>query len=352
MTAVTTSVLDFWKWFVDETLDVFRRLPLVKPVGVAIDITLGNEGRLFPAVLHTTASQTGDTPASLTDLKAALANAGSKWTGSCRIRIADGCFIERRLAALRLPDSRARTMAQVDVATNTPFSPTDVHTVICRSEGENPETVYCLIKRAELDPIVETVCTGGRRIDALEFQSPGRLLKADRVSLGVLNPTRLSDRVRQWLAAGLILVVASGTTGLYLLADERLRLAEEALDEKITVARQSANEARRAFDAFSRRNRQMSSLRNEKTLSGSTVYAWERLSRALPDDSWLSDLTVEDGTITLTGLSASAAKLIPLLEADEAFEAPEFQSTVMKVPGQQVERFTLQMRLKNAAPES
>ncbi len=352
MTSVSLPVQDLWDWFLEETGSLLRRLPLRRAAGRFVCVDLGTKGRLFPAKVQAQGSGDPEIAESASQLADVLDRLSGKQPLKCRIRVATGHFVARTLAPLRLPRSRAMAMARTDLAANTPFSPADVHILLSARDETVSDSAYCLVKSSELDPVVQAVCRRGRIISALEFHTPGRVYRADRLGLRPLNPKRLVDRIRLGLAAALAMVMIGSAAGLYGLADDRLQSAERALDAQIAEARKSAGEARHAFEAHRRRMQQMSSLKSEKTLTGSTVYAWEQLSRVLPDDTWLSDLVLEEGAVTLTGLSASAAKLIPLLEKDAAFEAPEFQSAVMKVPGQDVERFSLRMRLKPQEPNT
>ncbi len=343
-------VRDFWVWFADETRALSRPMPFYSPGEPDVQIHLGKTGSLFPAEIHTKGSREPVLIDSADELRTALQQSDLMRSLWCRLCIANGRFIVRPIAPLRLPRSRALAMARSDVAANTPFSLEGVH-VLLSAHGARADTTYCLIKRAELDPVVEAIHQSRGTIRELDFETTDHSYSCDRIGLKALNPNRLIDRLKLGLTTAMVLVAIAGTTGLFMLASERLNSAERALDTQIAETRKRANEARSAFEAHQRQAQQMSSLKDEKTLAASTVYAWEHLSRALPDDTWLSDLTLEEGSISLTGLSTSAAKLIPLLEEDPVFEAPEFESAVMRVPGQDVERFSLRMRLKSEEPE-
>jgi hypothetical protein len=68
----------------------------------------------------------------------------------------------------------------------------------------------------------------------------------------------------------------------------------------------------------------------------------------LPDDSFLSSLTVHDGQITMAGSSEGAAKLIGALAASPAFRNPVFDSAVLEGESDSLEKFTISAQLAAA----
>ncbi|MBV9828727.1 MAG: PilN domain-containing protein [Alphaproteobacteria bacterium] len=65
------------------------------------------------------------------------------------------------------------------------------------------------------------------------------------------------------------------------------------------------------------------------------------LTRLLPDDTYLTDIEIRQRKVTLSGRSASAAKLIGLIAADARFRNPTFAAPVTRLAAQRVEVFTI-----------
>nr|WP_321986197.1 PilN domain-containing protein [uncultured Lichenicoccus sp.] len=65
------------------------------------------------------------------------------------------------------------------------------------------------------------------------------------------------------------------------------------------------------------------------------------LTRVLPDDTYLSDLTLRTGSMTVTGQSGSAVRLIPALSADPAFTAPAFSAPVTRIEASNTDLFSI-----------
>jgi general secretion pathway protein L len=75
-----------------------------------------------------------------------------------------------------------------------------------------------------------------------------------------------------------------------------------------------------------RTNRQgtVSAIASKKREAPVAVLVLEQMSKVLPDDTYLTDLTLDAGQIKITGVSAHAADLIPLLEGSGYFKNASF----------------------------
>jgi general secretion pathway protein L len=85
----------------------------------------------------------------------------------------------------------------------------------------------------------------------------------------------------------------------------------------------------------------------------SPIVVLEVLSRLLPDGVWLTGLSLQGDTLSITGFAREPARLIPLLEqsphfAEVAFRAPSTQTTVRVADGRDMslERFSLAARVE------
>ncbi|TLU71414.1 PilN domain-containing protein [Lichenicoccus roseus] len=78
---------------------------------------------------------------------------------------------------------------------------------------------------------------------------------------------------------------------------------------------------------------------------GDPLQLMASLTRVLPDDTYLSDLALRAGILTLTGQSASAVRLIPALSADPAFAAPAFSAPVTRIEASNTDLFSIRARV-------
>lgn len=74
------------------------------------------------------------------------------------------------------------------------------------------------------------------------------------------------------------------------------------------------------------------------------------LSRLLPTDSWISQMTLRGRSVELVGLSPRAATLVPLMEAAGGALNPHFKSPVTLAPDGTFERFNLVFEVASPLP--
>ena len=65
------------------------------------------------------------------------------------------------------------------------------------------------------------------------------------------------------------------------------------------------------------------------------------ITRSLPDDTYLTDFTLNGRNVTLNGQSASAAKLIGLLAADPSIDNPAFSAPVTRLEATHTDLFSI-----------
>jgi general secretion pathway protein L len=136
--------------------------------------------------------------------------------------------------------------------------------------------------------------------------------------------------------AGLTLLMALAVPAVTMLRDER-RLA--ALDAALAGLAPSVREAEQLSQAVERSRREVETLRSFETQHLRALPLLRELTELLPQDVWLTNVSVDRKGLELAGFANSASQLIPLLEASPAFEGVEFTSPVTK--GRDREQFRL-----------
>jgi general secretion pathway protein L len=76
-----------------------------------------------------------------------------------------------------------------------------------------------------------------------------------------------------------------------------------------------------------------------------TVLALNALAKALPDNTWLSEVRVAEGRIRMVGISKDVPGLVPLIEASPVFAGATFYAPTARLPAGQGDRFHLEARL-------
>jgi general secretion pathway protein L len=75
--------------------------------------------------------------------------------------------------------------------------------------------------------------------------------------------------------------------------------------------------------------------------TGDLTAVLARLTALLPDDTYLTDLSLRQHQLILTGRSASASNLIPLIAADPSFRNVAFDSPVTRMGGTGIDLFSI-----------
>jgi general secretion pathway protein L len=77
----------------------------------------------------------------------------------------------------------------------------------------------------------------------------------------------------------------------------------------------------------------------------------EELTAVMPDSAWVSDLRIDGDVIEFTGFAASAAAIVPLLDASPLLTEADLTSPVVLDAEQNKERFSLRLRLETTGDE-
>jgi len=83
-------------------------------------------------------------------------------------------------------------------------------------------------------------------------------------------------------------------------------------------------------------------LEAKKGLAPIAVVVLDELSVVLPDNTYLTDLSLEAGHLRITGISANAAELVPLLEGSGHFKNATFYAPTTRLPGGTTDRFSIE----------
>ena len=150
---------------------------------------------------------------------------------------------------------------------------------------------------------------------------------------GRVNRARL---VAQYAMVALIILTA-GVAGWTAFAGWSLTSDVAALDQAIAD--------RRAVLKRSSESRSMGrnhDLEEKKRLSPVAVVVLEELSSILPDNTYLSDLSLEAGHLRITGVSSNAVELVPVLEGSKHFRNASFYAPATRLGGTSTDRFSIE----------
>jgi len=198
-----------------------------------------------------------------------------------------------------------------------------------------------VIPRAAVGSLIDLLAAAGGRPNLLEAATPGGL-RSIKLSHGQPAGARrlLSTRTLGTAAAALaVLVVISP----YLRQSVELSALQDRLDAMAPRVRQ-AEALRREITGAGAGNDAVAA---ETRRLGDTLEALAAVTEILPDDSYLTEFTMRERKMTLSGLSASAPRLISGLSADARIRNPAFTAPVTKSETNHLDVFSIRAELAN-----
>jgi general secretion pathway protein L len=139
------------------------------------------------------------------------------------------------------------------------------------------------------------------------------------------------------LAAGALLLFSTSIIGWTSVVHWSLVTEVDDLDQAI-VSREAL--LRHGSQAENGANRD--DLQSRKKRIAAVVVVLDALSAALPEDTYLTDLNLESGRLRISGFSAQATELVPLLEHAGHFANASFYAPTTRVSGRQADRFSIE----------
>jgi general secretion pathway protein L len=87
-------------------------------------------------------------------------------------------------------------------------------------------------------------------------------------------------------------------------------------------------------------------LHERKRNSARELAVLNELTKALPDNTWLSRLSQNKDEVKISGYSAAASELIPRIDSVPLFKNPTFASPIVQDAERKLERFDISFELK------
>ena len=222
----------------------------------------------------------------------------------------------------------------------TPFSPGDVFwswTVAGRDVANGRLLVrLSLVLKAAVAPLLQGLARAGVTPAMLELSgSDGAVRRVGLVPPGsAASRHPLAVRVAAWACVGLAImaVIVPVVQQQWALATVNAQIS--ALQPRVSLV-----EGLRRRLAASSTGAETFAAESER--SGSALRALAAVTRALPDDSYLTEFTLRDRKLTLTGRSDGAVRLIGLLSSQPGLANPAFAAPVFRSIGDHGDQFTI-----------
>ena len=260
--------------------------------------------------------------------------------GTIVLRVPTGAVLSREVALPLAAERDLTRVLQFEMDRLTPFSAEELffsHEIIRRDRVAGRISLrLALAPKAGLEPLIEQLGRAGLAPDAIEGREADgalrRILLASQAR--AMNRTVLVER-GAWAFASILLIAC--------LVIPFIRQQNELAQSAATIAALRPRVA--AITAL--RNRIEASTAGADVLAaaereiGDPLTVLSTLTSLLPDDTFLTDLSLTGRKVTINGQSASAAKLIGLLSTDPAFDNPSFVAPVTRLETSHTDLFSI-----------
>ena len=118
-------------------------------------------------------------------------------------------------------------------------------------------------------------------------------------------------------------------------------LALAAADRQVAAGRLTAGDAEKLRRDIERLSGDVELIQRERDKAGHALEVLAAATRVLPDDTYLSEFSLRQRKVTLSGRSAAAARLIGPLAASGEFSNPAFAAPVTRLEALHAEVFTI-----------
>jgi len=189
-----------------------------------------------------------------------------------------------------------------------------------------------LARRAGLDPISIEVETGGGGTALIPF----------KVEKSAARFVRERPLVPLAASAGAIALIGIAAPFLY------QEWAIASADATIASLEAQAREALALRQSADRLTQTSAFLKQHSARNGGALATLAAVTRALPDDSYLTALNLHGDRLTMSGLSPAAADLVGVFAHLPAFREPAFDSPVVESENGDLESFTISVTLAQA----
>jgi general secretion pathway protein L len=162
-----------------------------------------------------------------------------------------------------------------------------------------------------------------------------------RIPLSANTRRRLSSRATGAAAVAVaVLTVAVLVTPFVVQSFTR-----RATDRMIEALEPSVARVEALRKQQSRSNAGADAIAAEHARVGGVIQVLAMLTDLMPDDTWLSDLSLHQGKLNMSGQSPAAARLIPALAADPMLRNPAFAAPVTRAPDGHADMFVIHAEL-------
>jgi general secretion pathway protein L len=337
---------DFFAWWIGQLSDLlpqrWGRLAssgedalVIEPVGSpsreldTIGINLRRRGRETPLGHFSLAAGSADElPRS----------PGKRWV--LRLRQAD--VLAKTVTLPLAAENHARQALAFQMDQETPFTPDEIywsHSIKGRDRQSGRLSIrLLLVPRQNLAALLGALDHVGivpNRAEIGDGPDQHCILPLDGDTGSLDRPER---RALLWPAVACCFLLAVGSIATPFM---RQAISLAGVDREISAGRATASEVEKLRRELDRLSGTIDVVQSERDKAGRPLATLATLTRILPDDTYLTEVTQQQRKVTLSGRSAAAARLIGALSAGEGLRNVAFAAPVTRLEAIRAELFTI-----------
>jgi general secretion pathway protein L len=194
-----------------------------------------------------------------------------------------------------------------------------------------------LVPRANLARLVDLLAQAGIapvRAEIADGPDAGFWLPLD----GIGHP---ADRGASRLIKPVAICCAALVVAAIVTPFVRQSIATASLDRTLAAGRKAAAEADSLRQEVARLSGSADLVEKEREKFGQPLAVLAAVTRVLPDDTYLTEMELQQRKLTMSGRSAAAARLIGAVSADGEFRNPAFAAPVTRIEALRQEIFSI-----------
>jgi general secretion pathway protein L len=200
-----------------------------------------------------------------------------------------------------------------------------------------------VLPRAAVDPTVALLRRIGLQPDAIALPRAADSTRPPwRVPLAAESGRRRLAR----LPLLLLLLAAAFAVTATMLSLDRQQARLQALEREVAAARRDADEGRRLQEEIAKLSGEGNFIVERKQARPPMVEMLNEVTRAMPDDTWLYRLRLNDDELQTFGYSPNASALIGLIEGSPLFANAQFRAPLTRDQRIDAEQFHVAFQVR------
>ena len=266
----------------------------------------------------------------------------------CNIQLSNKQILRRSISLPLSTEENIEDVISYEMDRYTPFKKDDVYfdvKVQSRDVKEQKITVLLsVVKKAVLDEVLQFVSASGMSIQNVFSVDGGEQDQIENFSF--LKQHQHSNNQRKSSAFNRYLF---GTAMLLILVALVLPIAKnywlaERYSSQLRAMEGEINQARQLQSRYKAIKQDVEFLANQSKGSVKVLDLLNELTKVVPDHTTLSRFSLEGGSARIRGLSASASKLISIIDSSENFSGVQFVAPVTQNSKTGKESFTIEFQ--------